>query len=62
MTERPETCPIDARRLRAHEARERDIKAKVSRMLAAGREIRAHLRQPITSDHGCLYDESGFPR
>jgi len=44
------------------ERRERDIDAKVARMLAAGREIRAHLREPITSDHSSLYDENGFPR
>jgi antitoxin VapB len=44
------------------ERRERDIEAKVARMLAAGNEIRAHLREPITSDHSCLYDEDGFPR
>ncbi len=42
--------------------RERDIDAKVARMLAAGKEIRAHLREPVTSDHSCLYDENGFPR
>jgi len=43
--------------------RERDIEAKVARMLAAGREIRAHMREPITSDHSCLYDEeTGLPR
>nr|WP_294531160.1 type II toxin-antitoxin system VapB family antitoxin [uncultured Rhodopila sp.] len=45
----------------AKERRERDIEAKVARMLAAGKEIRAHLREPITSDHSCLYDENGFP-
>jgi antitoxin VapB len=44
------------------ERRERDIEAKVTRMLAAGKEIRAHPREPITSDHSCLYDEDGFPR
>ena len=44
------------------ERRERDIEAKVARMLAAGREIRSHLREEITSDHSCLYDENGFPR
>jgi len=44
------------------EQRARDIEDKVQRMLAVGREIRAHLRFPITSDHSCLYDENGFPR
>jgi antitoxin VapB len=42
--------------------RARDVEEKVQRMLALGREIRAHLRVPITSDHSCLYDEDGFPR
>jgi antitoxin VapB len=42
--------------------RSRDVEEKVERMLALGREIRAHLRVPITSDHSCLYDEDGFPR
>jgi len=43
------------------EQRARDIDAKVERMLALGRDIRAHLRVSITSDHSCLYDENGFP-
>jgi len=40
----------------------RDIEAKVKRMLAAGAAIRAHLLEPVTSDHSCLYDDNGFPR
>ena len=44
------------------EQRARDVEDKVERMLAVVREIRAHLRVPITSDHSCLYDENGFPR
>ena len=43
------------------EQRARDIDDKVERMLALGREIRAHMTIPITSDHSCLYDENGFP-
>lgn len=46
----------------AREQRARDVERKVERMLALGRDIRAHLRVPITSDHSCLYDENGFPR
>jgi antitoxin VapB len=42
--------------------RARDVEEKVERMRALGREIRAHLRVPISSDHSCLYDEDGFPR
>jgi hypothetical protein len=41
---------------------ERDIEAKGVQMLAAGKMICAHLREPITSDHCCLYDKDGFPR
>jgi hypothetical protein len=41
--------------------RQCDIDHKVARMLALGEEIRSHLREPITSDHACLYDEDGFP-
>jgi len=44
------------------EQRYRDLEAKITQMLALGQEIRAHLREPITSDHSCLYDEDGFPR
>jgi hypothetical protein len=45
-----------------HVRREGDIDAEVARMLAFGREIRAHMREPITSDHGYLYDEAtGLP-
>ncbi|WP_428486103.1 type II toxin-antitoxin system VapB family antitoxin [Rhodopila sp.] len=44
------------------ERRARDIDTKVARMLAAGQEIRSHLREAITSDHSCLYDDLGFPR
>lgn len=40
---------------------DRDFDAKVERMPAAGKEIRAHLREPITSDHSCLYDPNGLP-
>lgn len=39
------------------ERRERDIDAKVARMLAAGKEIRAQMREPITSDQSCLYSK-----
>jgi antitoxin VapB len=42
--------------------RARDVEEKVERMLALGREISAHLRVQITSDHSCLYDEGGYPR
>ncbi|MEI7710654.1 MAG: type II toxin-antitoxin system VapB family antitoxin [Rhodospirillales bacterium] len=41
--------------------RHRDVEAEVERMLAMGREIRAHMREPVSSDLSDLYDESGFP-
>ena len=42
--------------------RERDVDAEVERMLAMGREIRAHMTEPVSSDLSDLYDEEGFPR
>jgi antitoxin VapB len=42
--------------------RNRSPDAEAERMLAMGREIRRHMRQPITSDHSSLYDENGFPK
>jgi antitoxin VapB len=43
------------------EQRKRDVEAKVARMLAAGREIRAHMKEPVSSDHSFLYGEDGLP-
>lgn len=40
---------------------DRNTDAKVGRRLAAGREIRAHLREPITFDHSCVCDPNGLP-
>jgi hypothetical protein len=31
-------------------------------MLAIGREIRAHMREPVSSDTNWMYDENGLPR
>lgn len=43
--------------------RERDIDAEVERMLAFGREIRAHMVAPVTSNLDDLYDETtGLPK
>lgn len=44
------------------EERIRDTDQQVERMLAMGREIRAHLREPVSSDLRDLYDENGLPR
>ena len=41
--------------------RERDKAAEVERMLAMGREIRAHMREPVSSDLRDLYDDDGMP-
>jgi len=42
--------------------RQRDIDLKVKRMLEMGREIRAHMREPVSSDTGWMYDENGLPK
>jgi antitoxin VapB len=41
--------------------RARDREAEARRMLAMGREIRAHMREPVSSDLSDLYDENGLP-
>ena len=41
--------------------RQRDIQARVDRALEIGKEIRAHMREPVTSDTSWLYDEDGLP-
>jgi antitoxin VapB len=56
---------VVTRALRAElerEERSRDTDQEVERMLAMGREIRAHLREPVSSDLSDLYDENGLPR
>jgi antitoxin VapB len=43
--------------------REREKKEKVDRIMAVAREIRAHMREPVSSDHSWLYDdETGLPK
>jgi hypothetical protein len=37
------------------------VQAEVERMLAMGREIRAHMAEPVSSDLRDLYDENGLP-
>ena len=52
------------RALRERLDRERRVRTKAARMeamLAMGREIRAHMREPVSSDTGWLYDEDGLP-
>lgn len=43
------------------EQRKQDIDETVARMLAAGREIRAHMKEPVSSDHSDLYGADGLP-
>jgi antitoxin VapB len=42
--------------------KERDVDAEIERMLAMGREIRSHMKEPVSSDLSDLYDDDGFPR
>ena len=44
------------------EERRRDIAATVERMLDMGKEIRAHMREPVSSDTNWMYDEDGLPK
>ena len=44
-----------------HRERERDIVAEAERMVAMGREIRALIRGPVSSDMRDMYDEHGLP-
>ncbi len=45
------------------ERKARDREGKIQAMLAIGREIRAHMREPVSSaDHADIYDpETGLP-
>jgi len=40
---------------------QRDIQARVDRALEIGKEIRAHMREPVSSDTSWMYDENGLP-
>jgi antitoxin VapB len=44
------------------EERRRDVAETVKRMLEMGREIRAHMREPVSSDTSWMYDENGLPK
>jgi antitoxin VapB len=45
----------------AREEHARNVNAEVERMLAMGREIRAHMKGPVSSDLSDLYDDKGIP-
>jgi len=40
---------------------ERAVRATVEKIEALGREIRAHMTEPVSSDHSWLYDKDDFP-
>ena len=42
--------------------RQRDVEAEVDRVMALAREIRAHMREPVSSDTSWMYDENGLPK
>ncbi len=42
--------------------RERELKERMDRLMTLAREIRAHMREPVSSDHNWLYDENGLPK
>ena len=59
--ESPETAMLIAVQERLR--REREKKEKVDRIMAIARDIRAHMREPVSSDHSWLYDdETGLPK
>jgi antitoxin VapB len=40
-----------------------DATSRVNRVTALAKEIRAHMSEPVSSDHGWLYDdETGLPK
>ena len=43
------------------ERRARDKAARAARMLEDAARIRAHMREPVSSDHSWLYGEDGLP-
>lgn len=44
------------------EERKRDVQARVDHVMAIAKEIRAHMREPVSSDTSWLYDENGLPK
>jgi len=44
------------------EQKRRDAEARVDRVMAIAKEIRAHMREPVSSDTSWLYDENGLPK
>jgi antitoxin VapB len=42
--------------------RARDLKARVDRVMEMAKEIRAHMREPVSSDTSWMYDDDGLPK
>ena len=42
--------------------RQRDIHVRVDHVMAIAKEIRAHMREPVSSDTSWMYDENGLPK
>ena len=42
--------------------RQRDRQARVDHVMQIARELRAHMREPVSSDTSWLYDEDGLPK
>jgi len=42
--------------------RQRDRRARLDHVMAIAKEIRAHMREPVSSDTSWLYDENGLPK
>jgi antitoxin VapB len=57
---------VVTRALRAElerEEKQRDIKTRVDGVMEIAREIRAHMREPVSSDTSWMYDdETGLPK
>lgn len=58
-----EAVTIALRERLERERKVRDREAKIEAMLAMGREIRSHMREPVSSaDHADIYDpKTGLP-
>jgi antitoxin VapB len=42
--------------------RQRDRQARVDHVMEIARELRAHMREPVSSDTSWLYDQDGLPK
>ena len=42
--------------------RQHDVQARVDRVMEIAKEIRAHMREPVSSDTSWMYDEDGLPK